>query len=257
MIAQARGHRSWIRWGAVLGFAISGFFDGILLHQILQWHHLLSLVPGMIDLRTQVLWDGYFHALMYVIAALGLWGLWRARRSARVPAGRVLAGALLFGFGLWHIVDGILSHWVLGIHRIRLDSENVLLWDLIWFVGFGVLPAAAGWLLLRTRRDDEVMVSAPTLVLTLGLLTALSAAWSLRAAPGSQFTVVAFAPGIRPAEVTAALREVEAGLVWSNPAMSVVVLDIEPDRRWTLYGRGALLVSGSGLPAGCLGWSRA
>ncbi|WP_223252480.1 DUF2243 domain-containing protein [Paracoccus mutanolyticus] len=32
------------------------FFDGILLHQILQWHHLLSLVPGMADLRLQVLW---------------------------------------------------------------------------------------------------------------------------------------------------------------------------------------------------------
>src|SRR5690606_18965301 len=36
----------WTRWGTVLGFALGGFFDGILLHQILQWHHLLSLVPG-------------------------------------------------------------------------------------------------------------------------------------------------------------------------------------------------------------------
>jgi uncharacterized membrane protein len=31
---------------AVLGFAFGGFFDGILLHQVLQWHHLLSLVKG-------------------------------------------------------------------------------------------------------------------------------------------------------------------------------------------------------------------
>lgn len=35
----------WVLWAAVLGFALSGFFDGVLLHQILQWHHLLSLVP--------------------------------------------------------------------------------------------------------------------------------------------------------------------------------------------------------------------
>ncbi len=59
-------------WGILLGVALGGFFDGILLHQILQWHHLLSLVAGMGDLRTQVLWDGYFHALMYAVAALGL-----------------------------------------------------------------------------------------------------------------------------------------------------------------------------------------
>lgn len=36
----------WFRWGAALGFALGGFFDGILLHQILQWHHLLSLGAG-------------------------------------------------------------------------------------------------------------------------------------------------------------------------------------------------------------------
>ena len=79
----------WFRWGAVLGFALGGFFDGILLHQILQWHHLLSLVPGIDDLRMQVLWDGWFHALMYVIALAGLAGLWRLhRRGAGSGAGR-------------------------------------------------------------------------------------------------------------------------------------------------------------------------
>ena len=67
--------RAWAIWGAVLGFALGGFFDGILLHQILQWHHLLSLVPGLEDIRLQILWDGYFHALMYALAALGLFGL--------------------------------------------------------------------------------------------------------------------------------------------------------------------------------------
>ena len=64
--------RHWTWAGAILGFALGGFFDGILLHQILQWHHLLSLVPGMADLRLQVLWDGYFHALMYLLAAVAL-----------------------------------------------------------------------------------------------------------------------------------------------------------------------------------------
>lgn len=132
-------------WGILLGVALGGFFDGILLHQILQWHHLLSLVAGMGDLRNQVLWDGYFHALMYLIAAAALWGLWSAHRREALPEGRALAGALLVGFGLWHVLDSILSHWLLGIHRIKVDSPNPLAWDLVWFVVFGVVPIVLGW----------------------------------------------------------------------------------------------------------------
>jgi len=81
----------WVRWGGTLGFALGGFFDGILLHQILQWHHLFSLVPGMDDLRLQVLWDGYFHLLMYVVALVGLAGLWRAQQRGAMHWGRPLA----------------------------------------------------------------------------------------------------------------------------------------------------------------------
>ena len=97
--------RHWTWAGAILGFALGGFFDGILLHQILQWHHLLSLVAGMGDLRTQVLWDGYFHALMYLIAAAALWGLWSAHRRGALPEGWALAGALLVGFCLLYTSD--------------------------------------------------------------------------------------------------------------------------------------------------------
>ena len=66
--------------GTVLGMALGGFFDGILLHQILQWHHFLSLVPGegLRDLKNQIIADGAFHVLMYGIAAVGLILLWRA-----------------------------------------------------------------------------------------------------------------------------------------------------------------------------------
>src|SRR5690606_3371962 len=67
--------------GYTLGFAMGGFFDGILLHQILQWHHLLSAIEtgAFGDLRAQVVADGAFHALMYVVAIAGLVLLYRAR----------------------------------------------------------------------------------------------------------------------------------------------------------------------------------
>jgi uncharacterized membrane protein len=94
----AAGKSPWAKWGFVLGFALGGFFDGILLHQVLQWHHFLSLVPGMDDLRLQVLWDGYFHMLMYVIAVVGLWGLWRSRRRTE--------GDRLGPAGVWRLELG-------------------------------------------------------------------------------------------------------------------------------------------------------
>ena len=129
-----------------LGFALSGFFDGILLHQILQWHHLLSAIEG--DLRFQVVADGWFHVAMYAVAAVGLWRLWRARGALGAPgAGRALAAWGLIGFGAWHLVDAVGSHWLLGIHRIRMDAASPLAWDLAWAAAFGAAPLALGlWL---------------------------------------------------------------------------------------------------------------
>lgn len=246
----------WTRWAIVLGFALGGFFDGILLHQILQWHHLLSLVPGG-DLRFQVLWDGYFHALMYVVAALGLWGLWRAHKGGRGESAPRLAGALLTGFGLWHVVDSVLSHWVLGIHRINLQSENVLLWDLIWFVVFGLAPMAAGLRLLRRGPPNGTGArGSPAAVLLLAGATVAAGAWAMRGPPDQPFTAVVFRPGAAPAQVMGALAATDGRLVWANEGLGVVVADVPADRRWRLYARGALLVSGAGAPAGCLDWSR-
>ncbi|TIN47498.1 MAG: DUF2243 domain-containing protein, partial [Mesorhizobium sp.] len=47
--------RTRVGW-LLLGFALGGFFDGIVLHQILQWHHLLSGLadPAGSDLRFQI-----------------------------------------------------------------------------------------------------------------------------------------------------------------------------------------------------------
>ena len=80
------------KWaGYLIGVALGGFFDGILLHQVLQWHHLLSLVdsPVLNDIRAQVFADGMFHVLMYLIALWGLALLWRSRQAfAHASGGR-------------------------------------------------------------------------------------------------------------------------------------------------------------------------
>lgn len=101
-------------------------FRRILLHQVLQWHHLLSgIEQARHDIRVLILWDGIFHVLMYIIAGVGFWLLWRARREwASKDADRRLFANALIGFGGWHILDSVLSHWILGIHRIRMDVDK-------------------------------------------------------------------------------------------------------------------------------------
>ncbi|MDP2212845.1 DUF2243 domain-containing protein [Phenylobacterium sp.] len=237
-----------------MGFALGGFFDGILLHQILQWHHLLSLTPG-IDLRGQILWDGYFHAAMYLLAALALWGLWRTHKAGAPLSGRPLCGALLAGFGAWHVVDSVLSHWLIGIHRIRVDSANPLAWDLVWFIGFGLVPAALGWWLLRPSGGAGTGSLSRRSLVALIAVTLAAAGWALRGPADSTSTTVVF-QNSQPGAVFAALAATEARLIWADPHMNVMVLDIPRAKRWALYRHGALLVSGTGGPAGCVSWSR-
>lgn len=225
----------------LLGISLGGFFDGILLHQILQWHHLLSLVPGL-DLRGQVVWDGLFHLLHYLLAIVGLWGLWRHRRAA--PP---MLPMLLLGFGLWHLIDAVLSHWTLGIHRIRVDAANPLAWDLGWLALFGLLPVALG-LLLRGRGPGA---PGPA-VAAVALLALLGGAWAARVPEGP--VAVVFRPGAGLATVLAALEATDARLVAGDPHAGIVV--VEAARPWTFYRHGAILVGGAGLPAGCVAWSR-
>ncbi|CAN7618986.1 DUF2243 domain-containing protein [Phenylobacterium sp. LjRoot219] len=247
----------WIRGGVVLGFAFGGFFDGILLHQILQWHHLLSLVSGAGDLRRQVLWDGYFHALMYLVAFVGLAGLWRAYSGGEQTRLSRPAGAAAIGFGSWHVVDAVLSHWILGIHRIRIDSERPLLWDLLWLGLFGLLPLLLGAALLR--RPTAVRTGAsPRLGIWAATLLALGAgAWTLTPPKDQRFTTVLFRADVQPAGMVSALAATDARLVWLDPAQGVAVVVAPRERRWIFFRYGAVLVSGLGGGAGCLVWTRA
>lgn len=244
--------------GYALGFGLGGFFDGILLHQVLQWHHLLSgLADARQDIRLLIAADGLFHVLMYLIAGLGMWLLWRARREWALPgADRSLACDVLIGFGAWHIVDAVLSHWALGIHRIRMDADVPLFWDLGWFVVFGVLPLACGWLLRRRRIEHSNRVWSSPLTLVLGV----PIAGALAALPSPQQTtvMVLFRPDMSPGQSAAAIDAVGGRLVWTDPSGQLWAVDFsgggDPTR---LYFKGALVVSRSLLPVGCLSWVRA
>src|SRR3954451_4435827 len=86
--------------GILFGLGLGGFFDGIVLHQILQWHHMLTSAgfpPDSVrNLKVNTFWDGLFHASTYVFVAAGLAVLWRAaRRQHQWWSGKMLVGAML------------------------------------------------------------------------------------------------------------------------------------------------------------------
>jgi uncharacterized membrane protein len=199
-------------WAAFwLGFGLGGFFDGIILHQILQWHHLLSNVFPEVtvpDLRFQVLADGLFHVATYAFTVLGLWLLWTARGALPRPGARQRVIAMgLIGFGVWHIADAILFHWTLRIHRIRMDADNLLLWDILWLVPFGIVPAVIGHWLLRRRPKEGPPGGGRTAAVALALAALVTGAIAPLPPAGlpDDRTLAVFRPGMDfPAIVAAA-----------------------------------------------------
>ena len=201
---------------AVIGFGLGGFFDGILLHQILQWHHLLSLVPGETwrDLSNQILADGLFHVLMYGITAAGLLLLWKARAHLADErlSWRTVAGGGLLGFGLWNVVDVAGFHWLLGIHRIRVDVPDPLTYDLGWLAAFGLVPLAVTWWLLRSGGRDAGGGSGSAVALSLAAL--IGAGWASLPPPNSSTALVLFSAQGGSTEAFQAAHAANAAVIW-------------------------------------------
>jgi uncharacterized membrane protein len=143
--------------GLLLGIGFGGFFDGILLHQILQWHHMLTSTGDhpaktVAGLQANTLADGLFHALTFVASLVGLSLVWAAVRKGAKLAGRHLVGLMLAGWGIFNLVEGVVDHQILAVHHVNYD--NVVLWDTA-FLLFGAVLLMSGWVLARSGQRAE------------------------------------------------------------------------------------------------------
>ncbi|WP_434428064.1 DUF2243 domain-containing protein [Nannocystis pusilla] len=140
--------------GIALGVGLGGFVDGILFHQLLQWHQMLSsrLPPDtLVAMKVNMMWDGLFHVLTWLMTVVGLALLWRAGGREDVPwRGRTLVGGLSLGWGLFNFVEGLVDHQILGIHHVHPGAHE-LAWDL-GFLGSGLLCIALGIALVCPAR---------------------------------------------------------------------------------------------------------
>lgn len=137
-----------------MGLGLGGFIDGIVLHEILQWHHMVSSVDAyppdtLGGLEANVVADGFFHVATWLLVSLGMSMMllaWQQRRLA--PNWSFHIGLLLTGWGIFNVVEGVIDHQILGAHHVRDDLGAPLSWD-IGFLIFGVLLITGGWALYR------------------------------------------------------------------------------------------------------------
>lgn len=134
--------------GVVLGLGLGGFIDGILLHQVLQWHHMATgtgehPATTLSGLETNTLLDGFFHLATWVFVVAGsVLTVREWRRGGLAPAWKAHIGSLLFGWGVFNLVEGVIDHQILGIHHVRDDLGAPVGWDIAFLVLGAVLVAA-------------------------------------------------------------------------------------------------------------------
>jgi len=140
-----------------MGIGLGGFVDGIVFHQLLQTHNMLSArfpkttIP---NIEINMFWDGLFHSMTWMMTAIGLALLWRAgARRDEVPwSGKAFIAALFVGWGLFNLVEGIIDHHILHIHHV-MERFGVSAFDYA-FLASGVVFIIAGWLTIRGVQRD-------------------------------------------------------------------------------------------------------
>ena len=157
--------RPLIAAAALLGIGMGGFVDGILFHQLLQLHNMLS-GPGyfpktgvpperlVVNLEVNMFWDGLFHTFTWLMTAAGLALLWRAGQRPDVPwSTRTFVGGLALGWGMFNLVEGVIDHHVLHVHHVT-ETEGHMVWDLA-FLASGAVLIGIGWLTIRSGESDR------------------------------------------------------------------------------------------------------
>jgi len=111
---------------------------------------------GVID-GIMIGWSGILLAVSWVLAVVGVILLFRAgRRDDVVWSWRIFVGAMLFGWGVFNVVEGVIDQLVLGIHHTH-PGANELVWDLGFVVIGGLALMLVGFLIARTEISGSHM----------------------------------------------------------------------------------------------------
>ncbi len=145
----------------IIGIGVGGFVDGIVLHQILQVHEMLSnKIPATkyIGKSVNMFWDGIFHLFCLIVAVVGVTLLWKLMLRNDVDrSGKLFIAGLLFGWGIFNLVEGIVDHQILGLHNVIEYANNHTPGNYA-FLGISVIMMIIGWILVRNENKRRYTV---------------------------------------------------------------------------------------------------
>ena len=132
----------------LLGFGFMGAMDGIIFHQLLQWHSVIMETSR----SGQIISDGIFHFSVTIALVVGGFILWLAGNPSNQKQGikRVISWFLI-GTGLFNLIEGVINHHILMIHRVKPGDPNALFYD-IAFLLIGAVLFLIG-LFLKRKAD--------------------------------------------------------------------------------------------------------
>jgi uncharacterized membrane protein len=149
--------RPLVASGIMLGIGMGGFVDGIVFHQLLQMHNMMSAKyppDSVVNLEINMFWDGLFHALTWTMTALGIVMLWKTvKRSDVLLSDRALVGSLALGWGLFNLVEGVINHHLLEIHHVREGGDHRA-WDIAFLLS-GIVLVGFGLALVRSASLEK------------------------------------------------------------------------------------------------------
>ena len=144
----------------VLGLGIGGFADGIIFHQILQWHEMLSnkFPPDTLTQKSMnMFWDGIFHLFTLLATIFGIYLLWRLFKKNNInTSGHLLSGGILAGWGLFNLIEGIINHHLLKIHNVRELADKDL-WN-YGFLIFGFFLLILGCFIIKKGKNKTALI---------------------------------------------------------------------------------------------------
>ncbi|PKR82794.1 DUF2243 domain-containing protein [Heyndrickxia camelliae] len=134
----------------LLGIGLIGMLDGIIFHQILQWHSMYMYTNRF----NQIVSDGLFHLLVTIVIFWGALVLWKT--SPNDQSSLVFISGLLFGGGLFNFIEGIIDHHILRIHHVKPGLYQDF-YDLVFdIVGLAMILIAIALYSIGKRKQIPV-----------------------------------------------------------------------------------------------------
>lgn len=124
----------------LFGVGIIGMLDGIIFHQLLQWHSTYIRTNRF----NQIISDGIFHLSVTVVIFVAAILLWKSDPNVKKEK---FWGGFFLGAGWFNFLEGIINHHFLKIHHVKPGTYQ-LMYDLAYDT-VGIVLIIIGWFMYK------------------------------------------------------------------------------------------------------------